>query len=173
MDASDITVQVLSIPNSIQKILDPAEAVMKAKQFNDYEAELIRKHPTRFAGFASLPLQDPQAAADELERTVTQLSFKGAMINGHTHGEYVDERKFWVVWERAEALGVPLYLHPTDPLADQIKIYEGHQELLGSTWTWGSRRQPRHCASCLVASSMPFLRPRSFWGTWEKCFPMR
>ncbi len=71
MDASDITVQVLSIPNSIQKILDPAEAVMKAKQFNDYEAELIRKHPTRFAGFASLPLQDPQAAADELERTVT------------------------------------------------------------------------------------------------------
>lgn len=138
MDKNDISMQVISFASpGIQGILDPNEAVAKAKKVNDMQAELINRYPNRFAGFAALPLQDPKAAADELERTVNQLGFKGALINGHTNGEYLDERKFWVVWERAEALGVPIYLHPYDPLADQIKIYKGYNELLGATWSWG------------------------------------
>lgn len=138
MDRNEIAVQVLSTgAPAVQGLVEATEAIAKAREFNDYLAELISRHPTRFAGFAALPTQDPLAAADELERTVTQLGFKGAMIHGHTNGHYLDEMQFWILWERAEALGVPLYLHPSEPLPDQIKIYEGHYELLGSTWNWG------------------------------------
>jgi len=107
-----------------------------AKRFNDAQAEIIRKYPGRFAGWASLPTQDPKAAADELERTITELGFKGAMIHGHTHWEYLDEKKFWVIWERAEALAVPIYLHVAEPALDGRKIYEGHSELMGPAWSW-------------------------------------
>lgn len=137
MDKNGVAIQVLS--NSfpgIQGINEAEEAINTAKAANNDMANLIKKYPGRFAGFASLPLQDPKAAADELERTVKKLGFKGALINGHTNGEYLDERKFWVVWECAEALGVPLYLHPFDTLSDQIKIYKGYNEMLGPTWSW-------------------------------------
>ncbi|HUJ88606.1 MAG TPA: amidohydrolase family protein, partial [Syntrophorhabdales bacterium] len=103
----------------------------------DAQAEIIRKYPGRFAGFAALPTQDPKAAADELERAVTQLGFKGAMILGHTNGEYLDLEKFWIIWERAEGLGVPIYLHPAEPFVDQIKIYDGRPEFMGPAWSWG------------------------------------
>jgi 2,3-dihydroxybenzoate decarboxylase len=137
MDAAGINVQVLSQSSpGVQAETDPAKAIWVARRTNDYLAEHIRKHPDRYAGFAALPLQNPAAAADELERTVTQMGFKGAMVNGHTHGAYLDEPKFRVVWERAAALGVPIYLHPANPPADQMKIYEGHPGLLGATWNW-------------------------------------
>lgn len=96
----------------------------------------MRKHSGRFAGLAALPLQDPVSATDELERAVTQLGFKGALINGHTNGAYLDERKFWGVWERAELLGVPIYLHPADSPSDQMKIYEGYPGLRSAVWNW-------------------------------------
>jgi 2,3-dihydroxybenzoate decarboxylase len=76
---------------------------------------------------------DPKAAADELERTVVQLGFKGIMVKGTTNGEYYDEQKFWVLWERAERLGVPIYLRPAEPSPD----YRGHPELKGPIWSWG------------------------------------
>jgi predicted TIM-barrel fold metal-dependent hydrolase len=75
----------------------------------------VRRHPTRFAGFASLPTMSPETAVEELDRTVRKLSFKGAAINGHTRGRYLDDKFFWPILERAEALQVPLYLHPTPP----------------------------------------------------------
>ena len=138
MDESGITMQVLSSGSpGVQGILDRETAVVMAKRINDAEAEIIRRHPGRFAGFACLPTQDPKAAADELERTVTQLGFKGAMIQGHTNFEYLDEQKFWVLWERAEALGVPIYLHIMEPSREARKIYEGHPELEGPIWSWG------------------------------------
>lgn len=137
MDAHGIDVQVLSYNSpGVQLESDPARAVRIAQQMNDYLAERVRAHPDRFAGFATLPLQDPQAAADELERTVTQLGFKGAMVHGHTNGAYLDERRFWVVWERAVTLDVPIYLHPVNSLPDQVKSYEGYPGLLGATWNW-------------------------------------
>ena len=138
MDAHEIAMQILSLPAGIQMEADTSEAIKKAKQANDGLAELVCKYPTRFAGLAALPLQDPEVAAEELERAVTQLGLKGAMVNGHTHGEMLDEQKYWVMWERAEALGVPIYLHPGGELPGQVnKIYDGYPELLGPTWNWG------------------------------------
>ncbi len=137
MDEYGITLQVLASNSpGIQAAEDAATAVGAAKRFNDAQAEIIRRYAGRFAGWASLPTQDPKAAADELERTVTQLGFKGAMIHGHTHWEYLDEKKFWVIWERAEALAVPIYLHVAEPALEGRKIYEGHSELMGPAWSW-------------------------------------
>ena len=140
MDASGIDMQVLSLSAltfpPIQGERDTAQAISLARQANDYLAEHVRRHPDRFAGFAALPLQDPKAAADELDRAVTHLGFKVALVNGHTNGEYLDERKFWGVWERAEQLGVPIYLHPGDSPADQMKIYQGYPGLRGAVWNW-------------------------------------
>lgn len=138
MDDLGITMEVLSIShNVLQQLTDSATSVPLAHKINDTQAELIGKHPDRFAGFASLPTADPKAAADELERTVTKLGFKGAMINGHSNWQYLDEQKYWVIWERAAALGVPIYLHPNEPSAESAKIYNGYTELMGPTWAWG------------------------------------
>ncbi len=138
MDEAGITLLVLSTSSpGVQGIGDTAAAITSAKKINDAQAEIIRKYPGRFAGFAAVPTQDPKAAADELERAVKQLAFKGAMILGHTNGEYLDIQKFWVLWERAEALDVPIYLHPAEPLVDQIKIYDGRPEFMGPAWSWG------------------------------------
>jgi 2,3-dihydroxybenzoate decarboxylase len=129
--------QVISISSpGIQGYPDAASAIDMAKKVNDFQAEMIRKHPSRFAGFAALPTQDPKAAADELERTVTQLGFKGAMIQGHTDWEYLDEQKYWILWERVEALGAPVYLHVNEPDLEGRKLYKGHPELEGPGWSW-------------------------------------
>ena len=77
--------------------------------------ETVRAHPDRFAAFAAIPTPDPKAAADELERTVTRLGFKGAMVNGLTNGLFLDDKRFWPIFERAQALDVPLYMHPSIP----------------------------------------------------------
>ncbi|MBP2638408.1 MAG: h16 [Firmicutes bacterium] len=132
MDQYNIALQVLSLP-PVPQGYDTA----LARELNDFQAEVVKKHPNRFAGFAILPMHNPKAAADELERAVKKLGFKGAMVGGHINGEYLDEKQYWVIWERAEGLGVPLYLHPNEPLPDQIKIYKDHHELLGPTWNWG------------------------------------
>jgi 2,3-dihydroxybenzoate decarboxylase len=138
MDASGITMQVLSIGSpGVQGFAEASGAIAAAKRMNDTQAEIVRKYPGRFAGFAALPTQDPKAAADELERAVKQLGFKGALINGSTNWEYLDEAKYWVLWERAEALEVPIYLHVNEPSFDSAKIYAGHPALTGSTWAWG------------------------------------
>src|SRR6185503_4618883 len=93
--------------------LDPEVAVRMARRSNDYLRAAIDAHPDRFAGFATLPTPDPTAAADELERAVTKLDFKGAMIMGLTSGYYfLDDKKFWPIFERAAALDVPIYFHP-------------------------------------------------------------
>lgn len=138
MDQHGIDIQVLALSSpGIQALDDPAKAVDLAKRTNDFQAGVIQKHPDRFAGFAALPTQYPKAAADELERTVTQLKFKGAMIQGHTNWEYLDAPKFRVIWERAADLEVPLYLHINDPSVDSRKVYEGYPQLAGSMWGWG------------------------------------
>jgi len=120
MDESGITLQVFQVVlqgfkgSSIKKPL-----WRRRGRINDAQAEIIRKYPGRFAGFACLPMQDPKAAVDELERTVTRLGFKGAMIQGHTNFEYLDEQKFWVLWERAEAWGCPFTCTSWSPLVRQ------------------------------------------------------
>jgi len=135
MDATGIDVQVLSLTMPGAQAFDAANAPAIARDANDTMHEAIKAHPTRFAGFAALPTADPAAAVTELERTVRQLGFKGAMINGHTGGEFLDDKKYWPIFEAAQALGVPVYLHPRDPHPAVMKAYfEGYEELATAAW---------------------------------------
>jgi len=122
MDEAGIDIQVLSHgAPSVQK-MDAESAVRLAKQANDRLHAAVRAHPTRFQAFAALPTPDPKAAADELERCV-KLGFKGAMIHGLTNGVFVDDKRFWPIFERAQALDVPLYMHPALPHQAVIDAY--------------------------------------------------
>jgi uncharacterized protein len=142
MDAAGIDVQVLSLNSPGMEQLDPEESRMIAKETNDFLASAIKSHPKRFAGFAALPTADPKAAAIELERTVRAYDFKGAIINGHIRGRYLDNKMFWPILERAEALSVPIYLHPTQPPQSVIDVsYSGFDPmvtnmLIGAGWGW-------------------------------------
>src|ERR1700761_72529 len=113
MKAAGIDIKELSLTSPVTEQLDAAPATAIAREANDRVAEAVRAHPTRFAGFACLPTADPQAAVAELERTIHEYGFKGAAINGHVRGRYLDDKFFWPILERAEALDVPIYLHPT------------------------------------------------------------
>jgi 2,3-dihydroxybenzoate decarboxylase len=123
MDDAGIDVQVISHGNPGTQRMDGATAVSLARQANDNLSEIISARPERFAGFATLPTPDPKAAADELARTVNELGFKGAMINGPTNGVWLDDRRFWPIFERAQALDVPIYLHPSQPHPEVVKAY--------------------------------------------------
>jgi 2,3-dihydroxybenzoate decarboxylase len=138
MDAAGLDVQVLSLNSpGIQAEADPAVAVANAAAVNDLLATTITENPERFAGFCALPLQDPKAAAKELERSVTQLGLRGGLVNAHTHGRYLDDPELRVVWEYAEGLDVPLYLHPANGV-DTAHVLSGHPELIGPMWSWGT-----------------------------------
>jgi predicted TIM-barrel fold metal-dependent hydrolase len=137
MDAAGIDLQVLSHIAPGVQTLESTLAIDLAKEVNDWLAEVVRTYPTRFAGFATLPMQAPQEAADELERTVTQLGFKGAMVNGQTQGRYLDDDVFSIVLERAQALEVPIYIHPTDPpQAVTDTYYREYPQLVTGGWGW-------------------------------------
>ncbi len=125
MDEAGIDFQVISHAPSILQQLNAEASIELAIGANNALREAIDRHPERFAGFAALPTPDPQAAADELERAVTQLGFKGAMVHGNTHGVFHDKERFWPIYERAEALDVPIYLHPGPPLQPVIDAYYG------------------------------------------------
>ena len=113
MDEAGIDIAVLSENNPAAHNLDPETSVTMAKASNDFLHEQIQANPKRFKGFAALPLPDPKAAADELERGVTKLGLLGAMIMGTTKGQFIDDKKFWPVFERASKLDVPVYIHPS------------------------------------------------------------
>jgi 2,3-dihydroxybenzoate decarboxylase len=135
MDAAGIDLQVLSLTQPGAQGVDAASAIAMAKDANDRVAEAVKKYPTRFAGFAALPTADPKAAVGELERTVTRYGFKGAMINGHAQGSFLDDKKYWGIFECAQALDVPVYLHPRDPHPDAMRTYfAGYEDLATAAW---------------------------------------
>jgi 2,3-dihydroxybenzoate decarboxylase len=137
MDKAGIERSVLSVTTpGVQIEPDANVACRKAYQANDMLAREIQNRPNRYSGFAHLPMQVPAAAADELERCVRDLGFCGALINGHTNGQYLDDPSFYPFWERAEALGVPIYLHPADPFAVYPAIAEC-ESLRHAMWEWG------------------------------------
>jgi uncharacterized protein len=142
MDAAGIDVQVLSLTSPGTEQLEAADAVSMARDVNDFLTEAIKKNPTRFAGFATLPTACPDKAADELERMVNGHTFKGAVINGHNRGRYLDDKSFYPLLERAESLNVPIYLHPTQPPKPVIEAsYSGfspivNEMLAGPGWGW-------------------------------------
>lgn len=143
MDEAGVDVQVLSLNSPGVEQLGAVEAVPMARDANDRLAEAVQRHPDRFLGFATLPTSAPETAADELERTVTQYGFKGAMINGHNQGRYLDDPCFTPILECAEALAVPVYIHPTPPPQPVIDAsYTGNfapevAEMLATvSWGW-------------------------------------
>ena len=136
MDRAGIARAVLSLSGpGVQIERDTALACRKARQCNDVLAREIQKRPDRYSGFAHLAMQDAVAAADELTRCMSELGFCGAMINGHTNGLYLDDPSLYPFWERAEALGALIYLHPADPVATSAALAD-HRGLRRATWEW-------------------------------------
>ena len=139
MDEAGVQMQVLSHGDPSTQRGDAELMVKLAKGANDRLSEIVRAHPDRFAAFAALPTPDPKASADELERCVDKLGFKGAMIHGLTNGLFFDDKRFWPIFERAQALDVPLYMHPAVPHPSVVEAYyKGYLEdfpgLLTAAW---------------------------------------
>lgn len=120
MDEAGVDVQVLSHATASA---EGPESVELTKRVNERLAEFCAANSARFSAFASLPVAEPESAADELERVVTQHRFVGAMVHGLSKGEFLDHKKFWPIFERAEKLDVPIYLHPAVPHANVIDAY--------------------------------------------------
>jgi len=140
MDASGIDMQVLSMPAwTVHEMADdPDEALRLARKTNDTAAAAVEAHPDRFAAFATLPTSQPAAAADELERTVKEFGFKGAMIPGHARGRFLDDQYFWPIFERAQKLDVPIYLTVHSPPEAVMEAYfSGFTSELSHALAWG------------------------------------
>jgi 2,3-dihydroxybenzoate decarboxylase len=143
MDQHGIAMMILSLnAPAVQAITSTARADEVARRANDYLAEQVARRPDRFQAFAALPLQDPELAIRELERCVTTLGFRGALVNGFSQVTdnapiYYDLPQYWPFWAKVEELGIPFYLHPRNPLPADSRIYDGHPWLLGPTWAFG------------------------------------
>ena len=146
MDAHGIETMILSLnAPAVQAIEDRATAIAIARKANDALAEECAKRPDRFRAFAALPLQDPDAAAEELTRCVRDLGFVGALANGFSQDAqqgggqellYYDLPQYRGFWAEVAQLDVPFYLHPRNPLPQDARIYDGHPWLLGPTWAF-------------------------------------
>ncbi len=142
MDAAGVDVQALSLTEPGVEQLEGEEAKRIARQTNDAIAEAVRRYSTRFFGLASLPMSDPPAAISELERAAGDQGFKGVVINGHHRGRYLDDRFFWPVLARIEALKFPIYLHPTPSPQPVVEAWYGglspmvSEMMAGPGWGW-------------------------------------
>ena len=135
MDTAGIDYQVMSLTAPGTQGYEAETSIPLARDANDRMHAAIQANPSRLGGFAALPTADPAASAQELERAVRQLGLKGALINGHTRGSFLDDRKYWVIFEAAQAMDVPIYLHPTRPQPAVMKAYfEDYSELSGAAW---------------------------------------
>lgn len=126
MDAAGIDVQALSITAPGVEQMEAAAAVAMARSVNDALAAAVKAHPDRLAGLATLPTPDPEAAVAEVRRAHDELGFRGAAINGHTQGHYLDDERFWPILAELERLEMPLYLHPQIPSPQMAPVYAGN-----------------------------------------------
>jgi 2,3-dihydroxybenzoate decarboxylase len=115
MDASGIARQLVFLTAPGVQVFETDTATRLARECNDQLKDDVSRNPTRFAALAAIAPQDPHAAGAELERCVNKLQFKGVVVNSHTQGEYLDDQKYWPIFEAAQALDVPVYLHPNTP----------------------------------------------------------
>jgi 2,3-dihydroxybenzoate decarboxylase len=184
MDECHIEKVVLSLLSpGIQSLHDPAHAVDWARRLNDYAAKQVGDRPDRFASFAALPMQDPDAATRELRRVVADLGLVGALINGFSQvGDehtvvYLDDPRYAEFWATVEELDVPVYLHPRDPLEETSPQYAGHPWLYGSAWAFsvetathalrlmGSGLFDRHPGIQIILGHLGELLPFNIWRT--------
>ena len=161
MDEAGIDLQVLShFPTGPQN-LPPQQAVAMARATNDLVRGAIDRHPDRFAGFASLPLTAPHEACVELERAVGSLGFKGAMLHGMGAGTPLDDKRFWPIFQTAEKLDVPIYLHPDAPPAAVVEAYyKDFPAMVGPGWgyTVETATQALRIMLCGVLDACPRLK---------------
>lgn len=141
MDQAGIELAILSLnAPGVQAILDTDEAVEVARKGNETLAAAVERHPNRYKAFAALPMQSPTAAAEELERCVKDMGFKGAMVNGFTQRDdpdaaiYYDIPEYREFWQTVADLDVPFYLHPRMQLPSQSKNMMDHPWLRSSPW---------------------------------------
>jgi len=120
MDATGIARQLVFLSSPGVQVFDAATAVSLAREYNDQLASEIGKHPDRYSALAAIAPHAPRDAVKELERGVKTLGFRGAVVNSHTQGEYLDDPKCWEIFEAAQALDVPIYIHPNTPPRDMI-----------------------------------------------------
>ena len=133
MDEAEIDMQVLSF--SAPQIADVEVAIQVMTEANNEAAKAVKKYPSRFAAFAALPAVDPKAAVAEFERALTKLGFVGGFICGTVNGEFLDDKKYWPIFECAEAHNAPVYLHPYFPLPSLMQTYfRGREELSAPVW---------------------------------------
>lgn len=123
MDASGIDMQVVSLSAPGVQVFDPAQATALARSANDQLAEGIAANPSRYIGLAAFSPLDIGEAEKELERGVRKLGLRGGILNSHTLGTYLDDEKYWGLFEAAEALDVPIYLHPNTPSPQMIEPF--------------------------------------------------
>lgn len=143
MDEAGITMQVLSAVGPGAEMLAGEEGVGLARDYNDRLAQAVERQPDRFAAFAHLPMKDPEAAADELERCVTRLGFRGASINGTTDGLFLDDPRFAPILSRAEAIGAP-----------SISIPDPRHVRCATSTSRGCRTLPRSSCPMPVSAGM-------------------
>lgn len=184
MDECGIATMVLSLlAPGIQSLHRPAQAIDWARRLNDYAADQVARTPDRFAAFAALPLQDPDAATAELRRAVTDLGLVGALVNGFSQvGDehtivYLDDPRYADFWRTVAELDVPLYLHPRDPLPGTCPAYDGHPWLYGAAWAFsvetgthalrlmGSGLFDRHPGLRIILGHLGELLPFNIWRT--------
>lgn len=140
MDETGVDYQVLSLGAPATQRLPAESALQLTRGVNDRLADVVKAHPKRFGAFAALPTTtDAKHAADELERCVIKLGFVGAMLHGLSAGVFFDDKRFWPVFERAQALDVPLYFHPAKPHQHVIDAYlkdylPKHPALANAAW---------------------------------------
>ncbi len=115
MDADGIDMQLLLLSSPGVQAFDAATATSLATEANDYASTACARYPARFAALAALAPQDPGGAVRELERAMKLPGIKGAIVNSHTNGEYLDTPKYLPIFEALEALDAPLYIHPREP----------------------------------------------------------
>ncbi len=127
MDESGVDMALLAMTSTGVQQFEADEAACIAESGNDQLAEAIRRHPTRYAGLATIPVQDPKRAVKELERAITKLKLNGVMINSHTNGEYLDEDKYWPILEAAAGLDATVYIHPRAPGPAMQAAYRKYQ----------------------------------------------
>lgn len=123
MEAGGIDMQAISLSDPGLEVLDAETATIIARKTNDQISKVIRKYPDKFIGLATIAVHNPEEAARELERSVKELGFCGGKVNSNLKGEYLDDRKYWPIWEKVEKLDVPIYLHPMVTSSTMMKAY--------------------------------------------------
>jgi 5-carboxyvanillate decarboxylase len=136
MDTHGVDMHILSLVMPGVQMFEREQAMELAQLANNRLSEVVQRRPDRFAGLASFAPQDPNAAAKEMERAITTLKLNGFIVNSHTANTYLDDPQFLPILEAAEALGMPLYIHPRAPSDGMAAPFKDYR-LEGAVWGYG------------------------------------